>query len=431
MLVKALGYRIMLKHIELSDLEMGMFVHKMEGSWLDHPFWKSNFLIEDQKRLQLLKVSNLRGVVIDTTKGKDVHVPAPNPGAPVGKPAALASQRITAISKRAKGKAVASMPVSIEQELDAAKAIAEKAKENLHRTFMAARLGKALNLKIVEPVVSDILASVRRNPQAFSGLMRCKLKNELMFRHALSVSALMVSLAGKMKLPSQEVHNCGLAGLLLDIGINYLPQTLDPPNGDFRNADPKIWQQHVMLGYRSLLNDDDLPQDVLDAVLQHHERIDGGGFPKGLEGHQISKFARMAAICDTFDFLLSQTSTAAALDPASAIQHMKEMSGAFDGEILRHFIESVGLYPVGSFVRLHSDKLAMVIDEDHRDHTKPVVQAFYSFATGQQLEPHRVELARSGDQDRILAVADLAGLGLPEDVHLREMIFLSTYKNAA
>jgi HD-GYP domain-containing protein (c-di-GMP phosphodiesterase class II) len=431
MLVKALGYRIMLKHIELSDLELGMFVQKMEGSWLDHPFWKSNFLIEDQKRLQLLKASNLRGVVIDTSKGKDVHVPAPHAGAPAGKPTALASKRITAISKRAKGKAVASMPVSIEQELDAAKAIAEKAKENLHRTFMAARLGKALNLKTVEPVVNDILASVRRNPQAFSGLMRCKLKNELMFRHALSVSALMVSLAGRMKLPSQEVHNCGLAGLLLDIGINYLPQALDPPNGDFRNTDPKIWQQHVMLGYRSLLNDDDLPQDVLDAVLQHHERIDGGGFPKGLEGHQISTVARMAAICDTFDFLLSQTSTAAALDPASAIQHMKEMSGAFDGEILRHFIESVGLYPVGSFVRLHSEKLAMVIDEDHKDYAKPVVQAFYSFATGEQFEPHRIELARSGDQDRIIAIADLAGLGLPGDSHLREMIFLSTYKNAA
>ena len=421
----------MLKHIELSDLELGMFVQKMEGSWFDHPFWKSNFLIEDQKRLQLLKESNLRVVVIDTTKGKDVSASVAEARASADKPRSIVSKRINAINTRTKREDAASMPVSIDKELHAAQAVANKAKERLHRTFMDARLGKALNVKAIEPIVNDILASVRRNPQAFSSLMRCKLKNETMFRHALSVSALMVSLARKMKLPPNEVHNCGLAGLLLDVGVNYLPQNLDPLDGDSRNADPKIWQQHVLLGYRSLLNDDGLSQPVLEAVLQHHERIDGSGFPNGLEGAKITTFARMAAICDTFDFLLSHTNTTVALDPAAAIEQMKTMEGAFDEEIFHHFIESVGLYPVGSFVRLHSGKLAMVVDEDHKDHMRPVVQAFYSFATGEQIAPHRIELARSGEEDRILGIADISGLGLPEGGYLREMIFLSTYKNAA
>ena len=421
----------MLKHVEISELELGMFVQKMEGSWFDHPFWKSNFLIEDQKRLQLLKESNLRGVVIDTTKGKDVSAPVAEARILVDKPKSIVSTRMNAINTRTRREDAASMPVSIDKEVHAAQAIANKAKERLHRTFMAARLGKALNVKAIEPIVHDILASVRRNPQAFSSLMRCKLKNETMFRHALSVSALMVSLARKMKLPPNDVHTCGLAGLLLDVGVNYLPQSLDLPDGDFRNADPKDWQQHVMLGYRSLLYNDGLSQPVLDAVLQHHEKIDGSGFPNGLEGTKITTFARMAAICDTFDFLLSQTSTVFALDPAAAIEQMKTMEGAFDEEILHHFIESVGLYPVGSFVRLHSEKLAMVIDEDHKDHIRPVVQAFYSFATGEQIPPHRIELARSGEEDRILGVADLSGLGLPDDEYLREMIFFSTYKNSS
>jgi HD-GYP domain-containing protein (c-di-GMP phosphodiesterase class II) len=421
----------MLKRVDLSELEVGMFVQKMDGSWFDHPFWKSNFLIEDHKRLEILKSSKLRCVVIDTSRGKDVSAPVSPARAPTGAAAAPVSHRIRTISNRSKHETISSMPTTMDQELRAAETIARKAKDSLHKTFIAARLGRALNVKAVEPVVSDILASVRRNPQAFSSLMRCKLKNELMFRHALSVSALMVSLGRKMKLPAQDIRDCGLAGLLLDIGVNYLPQTIDPPNGDFRNAEPKIWQQHVMLGYRALANDCDLPQTVLDAVLQHHERMDGGGFPKALEGHRISKVARMAAICDTFDFLLSQTSTAAALDPATAIQRMTAMGGAFDEDILRHFIESVGLYPVGSFVRLHSDKLAMVIDEDHKDHTSPVVQAFYSLQTGEQIKSHRIELARPGEEDRILDIADLSGLDLPETAYLREMIFLSTYKNAS
>jgi hypothetical protein len=81
----------MLKHVEISELELGMFVQKMEGSWFDHPFWKSNFLIEDQKRLQLLKESNLRGVVIDTTKGKDVSAPVAEARILVDKPKSIVS----------------------------------------------------------------------------------------------------------------------------------------------------------------------------------------------------------------------------------------------------------------------------------------------------------------------------------------------------
>ena len=421
----------MLKHIELSDLELGMFVHKFEGSWFDHPFWKSNFLIEDHKRLQTLKSSNLRGVVIDTSKGKDVSVRTGEERQPVEAITATSIARIKAISTRSKREAANSLPKTLQQELRAAEAIAIRARDSLHKTFIAARLGRALNVKAIEPIVSDIFDSVKRNPHAFSSLMRCKLKNELMFRHALSVSALMVSLARKMNLSQQETLDCGTAGLLLDIGVNYLPQTIEVPNGDFRNIEPEIWQQHVLLGYRALANDCDLPEHVLDAVLQHHERLDGSGFPKALEGYQITKVARMAAICDTFDFLLSRTNTAAALDPAAAVRHMKTMSGAFDPDILHQFIESVGLYPVGSFVRLRSNLLAMVIDEDLKDNAKPIVQAFYCLERRQQIEPVRIELAQSEELDRIVDIAELSGLDLPDADHLREMIFLSTYKNAA
>ena len=419
-----------LKRISPSELELGMFVHKLDGSWFDHPFWKSKFLIEDQEKLQILKSSRVAGIIIDTARGKDKIARVDEPRAQArGVPAArAANSRLQAIRQRTVRAPDAAMPVSIAAELGAAQAIAEKATSTLSRTFIDARLGKALNVRAVKPVVHDIFASVRRNPQAFSGLMRCKLKNEAMFRHALSVSALMVSLARKMKMPSTEVHRCGLAGLLLDIGVNYLPQTIEPPLGDYRNADPAIWQQHVLLGYRALLNDGDLPQPVLDACLQHHERIDGSGFPKGLAGDQIEPIARMAAICDTFDFLLSKTSTAVALDPAAAIRHMQAMEGAFDETILRQFIESVGLYPVGSFVVLRSEKLAMVVDVDHQDHSRPSVQAFYSLASAERILPHRINLAHSGAADEIVGIADLSGLDLPEDDLLREMIFLSAHK---
>ncbi len=425
----------MLKQIEVAELQVGMFVHKFEGGWFDHPFWKAKFLIEDPDRLAAIRVSRVRTVVIDTSKGRDL-APAPVPSgelakAPCGAAAApAAASRIRNLKQRTEAQIAASRPTTMAQEIDNAQAIAEQGQAKLSNAFIAARLGKALDVRKVEPVVSDILASVRRNPQAFSGLMRCKLKNEQVFRHALSVSALMVALADRMKMPAADIHNCGLAGLLLDIGVNYLPHAGDPPGGDFRNIDERTWRQHVVLGHRALQNDDgNLPQLVLDACLHHHERIDGRGYPQRLAGEDIPLVARMAAICDSFDFRLSSSERSTAADPAAAIEAMRAETGAYDQELLRLFVETVGLYPVGSFVVLASRKLAMVIDEDRKDPLHPVVQAFYSLELGERIRPHRIALAEGNESERIVGIADLAGLDLPEDAQLRELVFLSAYRN--
>lgn len=427
----------MLKQIAVSELEVGMFVHKFEGSWFEHPFWKAKFLIEDAERLAAIQESRVRMVVIDTEKsrvlepaghgepprraaaGGSAHAPAPSP----------AAARISSIKQRTAVQITSSQPVSMEQELTAAAAIAEQAREKLNKTIMAASLGKALDVRKVEPVVSDILASVRRNPQAFSGLMRCKLRNEKIFRHALSVSGLMVALADRMKLSPPEIHNCGLAGLLLDIGVTYLPQVQSAQDPDFRHIPKHVWQSHVMLGYRALKNDGDLPQAVLDACLLHHERLDGSGFPQGRAGNDIPTIARMAAICDSFEQRLAGYSGRGPMDPAQAVAELRQRGGAFDEEILRVFVETVGLYPVGSFVVLSSRKLAMVIDEDRKDPLRPVVQAFYSLDSGERILPHRIALAQGNDNERIMGIADLAGLGLPEDAQLRELVFLSAFRN--
>lgn len=422
----------MLKHIAASQVELGMFIHKFEGGWFDHPFWKTKFLIEDVDRLTAIRESRVRAVVIDTARGRDVAAPGAEAAsdAPASAPA-TAYARVKSIRQRTAAQLGAVQPVTMAQEVETARAIADQAQIKIGKTFIAARLGKALDVRKVEPVVSDILASVRRNPQAFSGLMRCKLKNEQVFRHALSVSALMVALADRMKLPAQDIHNCGLAGMLLDIGVNYLPAGSEPPFGQDRQAEERVWQSHVMLGYRALQNDGELPQLVLDACLQHHERIDGRGFPQKLAGDQIALVARMAAICDSFEFLLAGGEGKPGLDPAAAIAAMRAQTGAFDEEILRLFVETVGLYPVGAFVVLRSQKLAMVIDEDRTDPTRPVVQAFYSLEAGERIMPHRIALAEGNDNERIIGIADLSGLDLPDDAQLRELVFLSAYRNTA
>lgn len=418
----------MLKRIALTELETGMYVHKMLGSWFDHPFWKANFLIGDTNRLETLRASRLAGVIIDTAKGKDARPAAEaTPAAAVRAAPGAAPGRAGALRQRKSIEPPPIMPVSTQQEVRAAEHIAAAAQKSLSRAFLAARLGKALNVRAVEPVVRDIYDSVRRNPQAFSSLMRCKLSNEFVYRHALAVSALMVSLAARMKLSDLETYQAGMAGLFLDIGTNYLPKEVAPANGDYRNAGAKIWEQHVILGHRAMENEGIVPRPVLEACLHHHERMDGTGFPGGLKADEIGKLARMAAICDSFDHLLTESAGSTALDPTQAVRKLEEMEGAFDPVILRQFIESVGLYPVGSFVRLRSERIAMVIDEDKEHSNRPIVQAFYSLATGKKIKPVRVVLALHPDTDDIVDIADLTGLDLEAHDRLREVLFLGAH----
>jgi HD-GYP domain-containing protein (c-di-GMP phosphodiesterase class II) len=428
---------LMLKRIAVSQVDLGMFIHKLEARWFDHPFWKSRFLLEDPENLRDLKKSGIASVVIDTSKGKDI---APQPavrkatiaGAPIQKrPAVVASRptsRIAALKSRQSIDLKSTRAAPIGQELKPAQQVMANAQRGLEKVLVDARLGKAVKLKAVVPIVQEIYASVQRNPHAFSGLMRCKLNNEFVYRHSLAVSALMISLARKMRLNAADTREAGLAGLFLDIGTNYLPVEIMPQNGDFRNTEPALWQQHVMLGHNALVSAGGIPQSVLDACLQHHERIDGAGFPAHLSGNAISTIGKMAAICDTFDYLLLDCDASSALDPASAIRAMQDMAGAFDPDILQHFIESVGIYPVGSFVRLRSERIAMVIDEDPEDHEHPVVKPFYSLTQDCRIQGKVIHLAQCQGEDEIIGIADLSGLVLPEEKQLRDLLFLTAHK---
>ncbi|TRD11835.1 DUF3391 domain-containing protein [Erythrobacter insulae] len=417
----------MLKNIPLSSLELGMFVHKMNGGWFDHPFWKAKFLIDEPQKLQTLKSSALTSVVIDTSLGKDVEEEQALRNAGTNAKATKA-KRLNAITRRQSTREQTSRPVSTAAELGAAQALANNASAKLKDIFRAAHLGRAISVSSVAPIVGDIQASIDRNSQAFHGLMRCKLKSEFVYRHSLCVSALMISLARKMNLSSKETTDAGLAGLLLDIGTSYYPKTINPPHGDFSQLDPEIWHQHVQLGHRALRYDEEVSDWALHACLHHHERMDGKGFPEGLREIDISVGGRMAAICDTFNFLLNDGGGGSPLDPSTAVKTMRQMEGAFDPDILRKFIESVGQFPVGSFVRLRSGFLGMVIDENPLVAARPLVEVFYSLAEGKRIAQRRIKLGDGLNDDEILDTADLSGLDLPDEGYLREVVFLAAHR---
>jgi HD-GYP domain-containing protein (c-di-GMP phosphodiesterase class II) len=424
----------MLKRISTEEIELGMFIHKLEGNWFSHPFWKRRFLLDDADMLETLRASDVGGVVIDTERGLDSECseakPSFAPPRSVAKPSpAPRTPTVAPVPQRVGfARPAAAMPIA--REFGRAKRAAGDAARVVSRAFIEMRLGKAIQAHDVEPVLDAIYASVQRNLYAFNGLLRCQNGNEPLYRHSLAVSALMIALAKHMRFLPVDVRDAGMAGLLMDVGVGQLQVDLASVGGDYTLLRADLREQHVVLGYSFLKAAGDIPEPVLRAVLHHHERLDGSGYPQGLSSQEIEQLSRMAAICDVYDTLVSGGETEVRLDPAEALQKLREQPEKFDAAILERFVETVGVYPIGSFVRLRSDRLAMVVDEDPADTACPTVRTFWSLALGKRLKGETIALAHCYGEDAIEGVADLSGLDLPDIGKLRESLLSAACRDA-
>lgn len=420
----------MLKRVSTSDIELGMFIHKLEGNWFRHPFWKRRFLLDDPDMRDVLRESDVAGVVIDTAKGRDVAAPPPAPRIVSGPRNAGAPlvPRPGASSFGAGFHRPQALPVA--REFGRARRVAGEALRVVSRTFLEARLGKAICAQDVEPVIDTIYASVQRNLYAFNGLLRCRQDSESVYRHSLAVSALMIAMARQMKLSPLDMREAGMAGLLMDIGVGQLPVDLAALGGDYSALRPELREQHVVLGYSFLKAAGDIPDQVLRVCLRHHERLDGSGYPQKLEAPDLDLLSRMAAICDAFDSLVSTGDPAQRLDPAVALRALRDQPQAFDADVLERFVETVGIYPIGAFVELRSGRLAMVIDEDPSDPALPTVRTLWSLPQARRIKSETIALAHCYGADEITGVADLEGLALPEVGKLREVLLAGACKEA-
>lgn len=423
----------MLKRIDPSQAELGMFIYKLEGPWLKHPFWKTKFVIDDPYILADLRDSEIEAVVIDISRGRDISPGPPPVPAPAAPSPAIRPRLQTPIARPAPEPAAFNFrsirPQTTAREFGHAANVAERGRKVVSQVFLEARLGKSIKAKSVEPVIEDIFASVQRNPHAFNGLMRCKQEAEDVYRHALACSALMISLARQLRMSPTEIREAGLAGLLFDVGISQLPIEISQYQDDFRSIPHEILQQHTTLGY-NFLSASGLSERTAMVALHHHERNDGSGYPSGLIGGDIPVLSRMAAICDAYDELASRSSACASVNPGEIVKRMAEMQGKFDPVVFDAFVQCVGIYPIGTFVELHSGKLAMVVDQHETDHSRPKVRTFYSLITGERIRSDEIDLAAEPHPDEIVGLANMSRFE-PEEVRELRHRMLNAVMRAA
>lgn len=407
----------MLKKIAVEHVSMGMHIHEFCGSWMDHPFWRTKFILEDPEDLRQIRACGIQELWIDVQRGCDVAGPTkqeaeaqidaalqqiapPEPAVPKAEPRAPVTERV--------------QYVPLAEEVQRAAKICAKSKEAVVSMFQEVRMGRAVDHEAAGELVEEIASSVLRNPGALISLARLKTADDYTYMHSVAVCAMMVALSRQLDLDATTTRAAGMAGLLHDLGKALMPMAVLNKPGKLTDEEFRIIKEHPVAGHRILVEGGTAGEISLDVCLHHHEKIDGSGYPKGLKDVAISLYAKMGAVCDVYDAITSNRPYKAGWDPAESIRKMAEWTGHFDNRIFQAFVKSIGIYPTGSLVRLSSDRLAVVVEQSPASLLTPTVKAFFSAKSRAYLTPETIDLSRPGTTEKITSREDAAKWGIKD-----------------
>jgi putative nucleotidyltransferase with HDIG domain len=401
----------MLKRIGVGQLTLGMHLKEFCGSWMDHPFWRTGFVLLDAKDLQIILSSSIKEVWIDCAKGLDIAGEESAVLETVSEQQVEVDQRNVADSTRQIA------PVAASKEIARATKIVRQSRQAVVSMFEEARMGNTVDVGGAKLLVEEISDSVSRNPGALISLARLKTADDYTYMHSVAVCAMMVALAKQLGLDEVQVRSAGLAGLLHDLGKAVMPMDVLNKPGKLTDEEFSVIRSHPVEGHKLLLGGDNVDPIVLDVCLHHHEKTDGSGYPSGLKGPEISLFAKMGAVCDVYDAITSNRPYKAGWDPAESLRKMAEWAnGHFDPQVFQAFVKSMGIYPVGSLVQLSSGRIGVVVEQTSKSLTTPSVKVFFSTKSNLRILPQIIDLSRPENKEKIVSREDPAKWRFP-DLH--------------
>jgi HD-GYP domain-containing protein (c-di-GMP phosphodiesterase class II) len=263
---------------------------------------------------------------------------------------------------------------TVEEEIAVAHQAFSRTNDLLNRVTEDIRAGNNLQIEAVEEVIDEMVESMVRNPDAMMWVARMREQNANTYGHGLSVAVNLVAFGRHLGYPKSSLSHLGLTGMLLDVGKIKLPVELLEKQDNLSAKEFELVKQHVKYGMDILHSTPNVHPDVMDGVSQHHERLDGSGYPFKIAGNDISVFGRMAGIADSFAAMTQARPYAETASPHEALQTLSEFGGLqFHAEMLEQFIQSIGAFPVGSLVELSTGEVAVVATHNKLRRLKPKV----------------------------------------------------------
>lgn len=377
-----------MKKIDVWDLKVGMYIRELDRPWLETPFMLQGLWITSPKDIEEIR-RYCKHIYIDPDKGRDVDSDLTIVGQPANSP--QDDSRHIVVENRPAYK----VNVRFENEIKVAKIIHKQAKNVVQNMYRDIRMGKSINTQAAKATVSTIVDSIIRNPDATIWLTQLKIKDEYTAIHSLNVCILSLAFGRHVGFSREMLNELGLGALLHDLGKIRVPELVLNKPGKLTSEEFKLMKLHPIYGKEILTTTDGLSQNVVDVAYSHHERMNGSGYPHGLNADQISLYGRMVAIVDMYDAITSQRVYHHGIHSMDAMKQLYELRKTdLDQKMVEQFIQCLGIYPVGSIVELVCGAVGIVVSINRERRLKPKILLVLNERNERIMPPRIIDLAR-------------------------------------
>jgi HD-GYP domain-containing protein (c-di-GMP phosphodiesterase class II) len=392
----------------IGQLSIGMYVVELDRPWGETAFLFQGFRIRQQQEILLL-AEVCQYVWVDARRSVGMQRQVEENLA-----AAATAELQPVIAK-----------VDFNLEMQQAEPAFHSAREQSLRLLEAVRLGHELDVAQVKVVVKECVESMLRNPGAMLWLARIKNSDEYTAEHCLRVAIYSIAMGRELGLRQDELEHLGMCGMLHDVGKIKVPSAILNKPGALTPHELRVMQSHASEGRKLLMSNQQVTAAAVDVAFSHHERLDGRGYPRGLDAPRIPHFAKIVAVVDAYDAINSDRPYSKGKSSLEALRILFEASGSqFDEELVKIFVRRIGIYPPGEIVEMNNGEVGIIIACSPLSKLKPKVLLVLN--EDKQLGPERVvdlqetPRDRSGRLYRIKDVYPTGAFGIDIEVYRRK-----------
>lgn len=383
--------------VAVEQLEVGTFI-RLPISWKDHPFMFSSFKIKNTAQIELIKGLGLKDVFFDPDKSDVEPVTSANSAQPLPTEEELNALKAQMLSDKS---------TKIDEQ--------KKLKRDLRKTEQQFERSVAMMRSMVSKVSSRPLNAVNEAKDLISNITNMLLhsdnlalhlmgdakNDEHIYHHSLNVAMLCMLMAKELGWSREEVETIGLGALFHDIGKLKVPSTILNKRAPLSTPEENFIKQHPLMSINFLKLADSFPEEAKPLIANHHEYLDGSGYPQGLKADKLDKLSQLIAVVNEYDNLCNGTNQIKGKPPSVALGLLyKNYNKKLNTEFVGKLIKMLGIYPPGSIVELSSGQFAMVMSVNLQQLLFPNIVVYDQLVPKEQapiinLEHHNMSIVRS------------------------------------
>lgn len=398
----------MIKTVPTRHARVGMYLSAENERWVPAGARGRRGLITRPQSIEQILELGVEEIYIDTERGLDSEYARPLPAPPAPPDAELRQQEQSGVR-------APTLPFST----------VGAATQRLHQETLSlvgdvmhrVKNHQELDIGQLETAADEIVDSIFQNPHELSCLSRIRSKDAYLLEHSLNVGVLIALFGRYLLWDRARLRQAAVGGILHDIGKVLVPAGILNKPGKLTADEWEEMKNHVNYGYETLRHYADMDPIVLSVCRQHHERLDGSGYPRGLDAARVDRFGRIAAVCDVYDAITADRVYHRGMSPTLAMKRMLEWSdNHLDRDLVYQFIRCLSIYPEGTRVRLSDQREAVVIKANPRHHNRPCLRVYFSPEQGRLDEPVDLDLDRPGVGASIVSALEPDETAVPTDL---------------